>query len=160
MNNLKQLGLALHNFHDAHSHFPPGAGFYPSLSANMVRGSILMNLLPFIEQDAVFKASLVTTSGSYPTPYYECNQVHALVVKTFINPSDPTTPGSGLDSYNYAVSGYVANFQAFPRGPNFSKMATISDGTSNTIALTEKYARCGIRQDYHDADWSTEWMYG
>src|SRR5262252_9118908 len=58
MNNLKQLGLALHNFHDAHGQFPPGAGFYPSLSANMVRGSILMNLLPFIEQDAVFKASL------------------------------------------------------------------------------------------------------
>src|SRR5262249_53168412 len=77
-----------------------------------------------------------------------------------LNPADPSTPGSGLDSYNYAVSGYVANFRAFPRTPNLAKMASFTDGTSNTIAFTTKYARCGIRLDYYNNDWSTEWMYG
>ena len=36
-NNLKQLGLAAHNYHDAHEHLPPAVGYYPT--TNGVFGS-------------------------------------------------------------------------------------------------------------------------
>src|ERR1700730_18149665 len=57
-NNLKQIGLALHNYHDAHGRFPPGgvigpfsqAGF--SISAGVKHGWALF-LLPYIEQQAL-----------------------------------------------------------------------------------------------------------
>lgn len=46
-NNLKQLGLALHNYHDTHNILPPG-GNYPS------KGSFFVALLPHLDQAAAF----------------------------------------------------------------------------------------------------------
>jgi prepilin-type N-terminal cleavage/methylation domain-containing protein len=59
-NNLKQIGLALHTYHDASGRYPP---YYPpGLAATDPRRytenwSYL--LLPYIEQDAVYKLSLI-----------------------------------------------------------------------------------------------------
>src|SRR5213080_4059277 len=49
-NNLKQIGLAAHNYHDTNGHFPPGIGYTP-LAANGVWGQNLFHLLPYLEQD-------------------------------------------------------------------------------------------------------------
>src|SRR3954470_12048808 len=48
-NNLKQLGLALHNFEGAMGHFPP-AGVYPKAAAANDAWSHLTRILPYIEQ--------------------------------------------------------------------------------------------------------------
>ncbi|MEQ8852424.1 DUF1559 domain-containing protein [Gimesia sp.] len=59
-NNLKQLGLALHNYHDTHRIFPPGdinAGGYDAgwLPAGSMRNhTAYMFLLPFIDQAAIY----------------------------------------------------------------------------------------------------------
>src|SRR5215831_19923750 len=45
-NNLKQMGLALHNFHDVYQHFP--AGFYPSNSGTFTLTGWQLQLLPFL----------------------------------------------------------------------------------------------------------------
>ena len=59
-NNLKQLGLALHNYHDTFRIFPHGTKFYdpanvptaaPWTAGDHDKGSMLVKLLPFMEQD-------------------------------------------------------------------------------------------------------------
>jgi prepilin-type N-terminal cleavage/methylation domain-containing protein len=170
-NNLKQIVLGSHNFHDAWNAFPAGVGWNPSLDGyqpvpgtnGATRGSILMQILPYVEQNNVLQASVKDgkASGYNVGMYYECNKVYNVPLSVYTNPSDPSTPSNGRDSYGYAVAGYAANFKAFPRAPNQSRLdSTFRDGTSNTIAFTEKYSRCGVDAGYYDNDWSTEWMYG
>ncbi len=75
-NNLKQLGLACHNYHDANGKFPatfyggyantPPAGGYKSTSMNW---SFLAKLLPYIEQENLYKAGRIGEGANgYPEP--------------------------------------------------------------------------------------------
>ena len=61
-NNLKQIGLAAHNYHDAQGHLPPGIGYYPPASGTF--GTYHFHLLPYVEEDNLYRASL----GSVPFP--------------------------------------------------------------------------------------------
>src|SRR5437667_8917382 len=58
MNNLKQWGLGLHTYHDANNAFPQD-GFYmgtdPTFSDPCDKGSWLVRLLPYVEQDNLYK---------------------------------------------------------------------------------------------------------
>src|SRR5260370_27861389 len=57
-NNLKNLGLALHNYHDVYRKFPPGAvGPFASLPqfAGLKHHGLGTYLLPYLEQDALFR---------------------------------------------------------------------------------------------------------
>jgi prepilin-type N-terminal cleavage/methylation domain-containing protein/prepilin-type processing-associated H-X9-DG protein len=97
-NNLKQLGLALHNYHDANQKFPPGfvstladPGWkMPPSSCNAFPQdlgpgwSVFAYLLPYIEQDNLYKQinfNALVTDPSNDTP-------RRTVVKTFVCPSD------------------------------------------------------------------------
>src|SRR5688572_6401302 len=72
-NNLKQVALALHHFHDAHGTMPPYFGIYPAVSGRTepgrnrrsVYGSWYAHLLPFVEQDNVYNrvAAEIQASG-------------------------------------------------------------------------------------------------
>ncbi|HMF13213.1 MAG TPA: DUF1559 domain-containing protein [Gemmataceae bacterium] len=53
-NNLKQLGLACHNYHDVYGLFPPGGKVVPDWNWTGDRGSWLVWTLPFMEQDNIF----------------------------------------------------------------------------------------------------------
>ena len=59
-NNLKQIGIALHNYHDTFKVFPPGGLWYTNSTgnANWVRnrGSMLLHILPFVEQQSLYDA--------------------------------------------------------------------------------------------------------
>src|SRR5215212_7734052 len=62
-NNLKQMGLAAHNYHEQNQHLPPGVGYYPA-ATNGVFGTYNFHLLPYLEQDNLFQSSL----GPVPFP--------------------------------------------------------------------------------------------
>src|SRR5215208_1366507 len=62
-NNLKQIGLAAHNYHDSHQHLPPGIGYYPT-ATNGAFGTYWFHLLPFLEQGNLYERS----SGRVPFP--------------------------------------------------------------------------------------------
>ena len=62
-NNLKQIGLAAHNYHDANEHLPPGIGYYPT-AANGAFGTYFFHLLPYLEQDNLYRIALGTACRS------------------------------------------------------------------------------------------------
>src|SRR5262245_28253092 len=56
-NNLKQIGQAAHNYHDTNGHLPPGIGYTP-LATGRVWGNGLFHLLPYLEQEPLFRSAL------------------------------------------------------------------------------------------------------
>jgi prepilin-type N-terminal cleavage/methylation domain-containing protein/prepilin-type processing-associated H-X9-DG protein len=97
-NNLKQVGLALHNYHSANSTFPPAR---LAFSTHKIE-SALSRILPFVEQNNVasmidYNAPPLYTSSSLPAgtnPFTIGNYNASLVVvKTYVCPSNP---GNGV----------------------------------------------------------------
>jgi prepilin-type N-terminal cleavage/methylation domain-containing protein len=167
-NNLKQIGLAIHNYHDTQGFLPPAwvdwDGSDSALWWNKA-GSTHFYILPQIEQDNIARQA-VTTAHDYFWSVYQNRGV-----KTFVNPADPSGPDSGL--YNdagwgdYGVTGYAANFQAlgwwFTTANNrIYKLTGITDGLSNTIFMAEKTTVClngSIPSWYSGAKYNI-WAYG
>jgi prepilin-type processing-associated H-X9-DG protein len=54
-NNLKQIGLALHNYHDGHKRFPFGKGPPYAGAASYARWSVHSQILSYVEQDNLYK---------------------------------------------------------------------------------------------------------
>lgn len=63
-NNLRQLGLAVHNFHNRNSTLPTYWGYYPDKGARRARGSWFVHLLPDLEQQTVFEG-IMAKGGNY-----------------------------------------------------------------------------------------------
>jgi prepilin-type N-terminal cleavage/methylation domain-containing protein len=149
-NNLKQMALATHGYHDANQQFPPAWVDWDggNNAAWWKRaGSTHYYILPYVEQDALAKRTW-TYGGEQLQIFWAVYQNNA--VKTFTNPSDPTNAGGLFDDAGwgtYGVTGYAANYQALgwyftTTNNRLRKMASISDGTSNTIFFAEKTAVC------------------
>jgi len=147
-NNLKQIGLAIHNYNGAVGYLPPAFVDYDYQDPEWYHraGSTQYFILSYIEQEALAQKREAGNNYAYFWAVYKDNGV-----KVFVNPSDASCPSNGL--YNdpgygvYGVTGYVANFQAlgyyFRRADNrIMKIDAIPDGTSNTIFMAEKVATC------------------
>jgi type II secretory pathway pseudopilin PulG len=165
-NNLKQLGLAVHNCHDANGRLPPQAGTF----GGAFFAPLFFHLLPYVEQDNTWKMAVwldftAQVGASSPNPATTINIgviwptwasvntgnntfLRQTRVKTYRCPSDPSL-GSCLDWCDGDAS-YAGNFQVFGGGlanpGNWDGQAripaTFQDGTSNTILFAEKYSRC------------------
>jgi len=156
-NNLKQLGLAAHNFQSTYGRLPPAQGGSGASTAySNISATTLVFLLPYIEQENLYKTMHDTTTNAYDP---KTNTAYAAVVKTFRCPSDPSQ-GSGVESTTgYGISSYAANFQVFGSANTQTgafvgwdggrAIEGITDGSSNTIFLAEKYGLCG--------SWGTLW---
>lgn len=122
-NNLHQLGLAMHMYHDANHAFPP-AFAKPSEYGWSVW------LLPYVEQTNVFNLL-----NPYATNL-SLNAATTLKLPIFVCPSDP---GGAISSYfgGYAKSNYVVSEQVSDGGSAIP-MSTITDGLSNTIMIGER----------------------
>jgi prepilin-type N-terminal cleavage/methylation domain-containing protein len=147
-NSLRQVAMAAHQAHDTTKSIPPGIGYWPG---NTAYGTFHFHLLPYLEQDALYRSSYY--AGFH---FVGNNGVFERPVKTFLCPSDPSVPGSSqandLMGNVWGVTSYAANGQVVCRvTPNgqllnpaeYSKLlASFPDGSSNTVLLTEKYAQC------------------
>lgn len=141
-NNLKQLALAFHNYHDTHRTFP--AYQYNVANTNSWQGhGALTMVLPFIEQTALFNNMRFTEA--FDTGYN--NDVGRRKVAAFLCPTDISYPDSNWGGNNYVVNGgaqvglYDTNSNsvaggAFNRSQG-SRMGDLSDGTSNVILMSE-----------------------
>jgi len=190
-NNLKQIGIALHNCNDTTGALPPLFGNVPKIDWVAIEkgggtgnwGNILFLLLPYIEQDNLYKSGLIPYGkGGYydwTGPATATNPaVYTRVVKVYVNPSDPSYPQNGTKD-GIAYGGYAANGQVFglvnssgsvinfgspaPNGgldPTAAIPSRFADGTSNTIVFTEKYAQCDLTRKPADEWNGTWWDYG
>src|SRR5262245_24367845 len=170
-NNLKQLALATHSYHDANNMFPLAWNDWDGSNDPVwwnKAGSTHFYILSYIEQDNLARVANRGTTNYFWT-VYQNNPV-----KPYLNPSDPTSPANGLfndSGYgNYGVTGYAANYQALgwwfkTTNNKVRTMASISDGTSNTIFFAEKATVC-INQSYFDTaiqgdpNYYNIWAYG
>jgi prepilin-type N-terminal cleavage/methylation domain-containing protein len=140
-NNLKQIGLAMHAYHDVNGLLPQG---YVINSTNQPdpgwSWSVL--ILPYLEQAIVyntFNPNLATPNGPATPPAGNA----LLPLKVFLCPSD-SGPGPANPWYNnFAKSNYVCNRALC--GPNMNtngpanlKLVDIKDGTSNTLMVGER----------------------
>ena len=158
-NNLKQVGLAMHNYHDTNNALPWGT---PSGAAECCWGTWQVLILPYIEQQNLF--NLYQSWGNNGGPSYQASpnttNVTTHRLKTLTCPSDtPNTPFSNITSHNYAVNyGATDNNTAmsgdggapFGHGQSLT-LPTISDGTSNTIMVAEVVQ--GQRKDLRGFTW-------
>jgi hypothetical protein len=167
-NNLKQLGLGTINCADTNGgKIPPGIGLYPSTTpaAGNGNGGNFFHILPFIEQDNVYKASLLPGDPSVPTGDDRNGYLNTYslwtsapqnaVLKTLQCPSDYTlaTNSGGRGRTSYGANGNIFRHNYQWGGIGLSQFpASIRDGTSNTIMYTEKLSLCASG-DYRDNFW-------
>lgn len=114
-NNLKQMGLGLHNFHDAFRTFPPGLGAMGDalnvtisnyanapIPANLRWQSWCSRILPYIEQDALYQQlpfspdTVPAISAQYGVPYG--NGLGGTPLSIYQCPSDPRAAGSATSA--------------------------------------------------------------
>jgi prepilin-type N-terminal cleavage/methylation domain-containing protein/prepilin-type processing-associated H-X9-DG protein len=109
-NNLKQVGLAMHNHHDAYGKLPPGVGDY-----GCCWGTWLMSILPYIEQDNMWKLYVNFNGNDKTGPRYASGTNPANVttkrLKILTCPTDqPSQANNGITCHNYAVNYGNTNF--------------------------------------------------
>src|SRR5262249_43210517 len=124
-NNLKQIGLGLHNFEGTFKRQPPLFGGGTDVSGKPVaklstkfphvNGAATVFLLPYIEQDNMWKLMMITSStpNAYVPSYPPSpNQANQKVVPTYSCPTDPgmrdgIQEGSGLGGTSYVANGQL-----------------------------------------------------
>jgi prepilin-type processing-associated H-X9-DG protein len=120
-NNLKQIGLALHNYHDVNGAFPPAA-VCDKTGKPMLSWRVL--ILPYIEQDVLYKEFKLDE----PWDSEHNKKLLAKMPKVYEVP-DQTAPATETHYRVFAGNGAVFDYV---RG---SKILDITDGTSNTIMV-------------------------
>jgi hypothetical protein len=123
MNNLKQIGLALHNYHDAYGTFPPA--YIPDETGKPMHSWRVL-ILPFLEQVQLHKEYNFSEPWDGPNN----SRLLARMPQVYACPSDPI-PGT-----NTAYVGVFGERCLF-RGSQPVSIREITDGTSNTIMVGE-----------------------
>jgi len=151
-NNLKQITLGTINCADTNvGNLPPSIGLYPNYTWAQggtpynSTGGTFVHILPYIEQDNLFKSSLVANgdgndnrNGNNPTySQWPLEWNASARVKTYVCPQDPTNNPGLIPYSSYGINGQVFR-EGFWARDCLRYPASITDGTSNTIFYTEK----------------------
>jgi prepilin-type processing-associated H-X9-DG protein len=192
-NNLKQIGLGLHNHHDTYDRFPSGlmVQMVPPkdptepieplggtiawstcphcLDRPVARmwGSWLESILPFVEQDNVFKQMDRTRRD-----YFNCmtsTSPGATVIRLYLCPSDHVPKEQfQYSTYYFAANSYFGNAGSWAWPVNLAstlgfdgvmyynssvRIKDITDGTTNTILAGERYSFDPDVMDTDLAEW-------
>jgi prepilin-type N-terminal cleavage/methylation domain-containing protein/prepilin-type processing-associated H-X9-DG protein len=140
-NHLRQLGLALHQYHDAQRMLPPGVGYrggkdpYPFMSWNA-------RLLPYLEQDNLWR---LTQQAYAQDRRFLHNPPHiglVTVIPVFSCPADSRTLRRGKYAAFTAYLGVEGEDRLSQDGMLFLdsaiRIADVTDGTSNTLMVGER----------------------
>jgi hypothetical protein len=124
MNNLKQMALALHNYHDTHGNFPAHASYDKQGNPLL---SWRVHILPFIEQNALYQEFHLDE----PWDSAHNKKLIARLPPVYRDPLAKAGPGKTT----YVAP--VGKDTIFPPGPKGTQIRDITDGTSNTLFIVE-----------------------
>lgn len=153
--SLKQLGLALHNYHDTYKFLPYGENFANNNSngstAGGMRQSGFIGMLPYFDQAPIY--NLLAGINFQDVPWDGNNQAFIQTLPILLCPSDmKSTQGGNIGKTNYMFSrgdspwdhnqwtgnggrGMRGMFSGNAHNHGFSE---VIDGLSNTIAMSER----------------------
>jgi prepilin-type N-terminal cleavage/methylation domain-containing protein/prepilin-type processing-associated H-X9-DG protein len=154
INNLKQMGLAMHNYHSVHDRFPLGSSMGPyDLSGNTTgfpawdSWSAQALMLNFMEQTAIYNAinfNFAVAWTGQPSSYIN-STAYNIKINTFLCPSDGNAGNVNINSYHASLG--TTTYNCCNTGANLTTgvfgyakgagIRDILDGTSNTIAYSE-----------------------
>jgi prepilin-type N-terminal cleavage/methylation domain-containing protein len=171
LNNLKQMGLALHNYHDAHGSLPPGftstpTGSWPGGSNDPVPEagpgwSLFAYMLPQLEQDNLHRS----INFNLPIAHASNAAARTTAVKIYVCPSDtaprvidltdsgnpPADANAPVKLTEATVCSYAGvlgdgAYEQLPFTGTFHRnsrvrLSDVTDGTSNTVGLGERTSR-------------------
>ncbi|MGC8641522.1 MAG: DUF1559 domain-containing protein [Isosphaeraceae bacterium] len=160
VNNLKQIGLAMHNYHTSNNTFPMGGSQSPYTYGNPPptvgfpawdSWSAQGMMLGYLEQAPLYNAANFSFSVAWNTCYYINSTVYESQIATFLCPSDGNagyrdSASARLNSYCASIGTTTWNCCSNPGSVSTtgvfgyargSTIADITDGTSNTIAYSE-----------------------
>jgi prepilin-type N-terminal cleavage/methylation domain-containing protein len=188
-NNLKQIGLALHNCHDVHNKLPTTTGCFPGTGEGTTWeidsvparfGTQQYYLMPYLEQENLYKhpnISPMDGNGGSGTQSWRTKGRGGFllngVLPVFQAPNDPSVDAGG-ESWNNngnehaGAASYHSNWHAFGGGWDEDWQiggkaripSTFGDGTSNTIGYMERYAICGPgNKGKPSSPWGQSWLY-
>jgi prepilin-type N-terminal cleavage/methylation domain-containing protein/prepilin-type processing-associated H-X9-DG protein len=146
VNNLKQVGIALHSYHDTHAVLPPGYTYVSGYATGGFGWAAM--ILPQLEQPSLFH------SLNFDLPPWSYPNTTACTVRlsTYQCPTDYTVTADYLsrEGFQYARSSYVANFGpydldvvpqdlsgVFSRNSS-TRFAAMTDGLSGTLFASER----------------------
>ncbi len=159
-NRIRQMSLGVLNFESGKKVYPPSVTTITG-DSKFIRGSLFMHILPYLEQQNLL--DLTSGTGNY-------YGVYRRPVSFFKNPDDSTLGADGVVNHvpwgEYGLIGYAANYQALgsirPAARDIRGVATITDGTSNTIFFAERYMsmKNAAASSNNDNWYYNIWAYG
>jgi len=157
-NNVKQIGIGIHNFADTNKRVPPvESGSTPLGIANVYTnrpdpgpaGTLFFHILPFIEQTNVYSQANGNSAN-----------VGGIILQAYLCPSDPSATNAGsyggcgvmnadnIQRGNFASSCYCSNVMVFDPKAKKNLETSMSDGTSNTVMIAERFKNCSPGPSY------------
>ena len=148
-NNIKQMSLALHNYHDVNNKFPQSRSVPLAVGQPAVTFSVHTHILPQMEQANVHRTVDFTVDWGHANN----TTARSAVVKSYFCPSEPNVdklPNGWAPSSYRANEGSNIKFVPHSSNPTLPdgngpfwinkqyRFADITDGTSNTAAFTER----------------------
>lgn len=156
-NNLKQIGLALHNYHDTYRQFPISIGWHPNQSQNG-NFSDKVFMLPYLDRAAEFNGTNFNAPPWDSSGWFGTNNIttQSITLPVFNCPSQSYVTNGGRANFTYAINMGTAgpngqfgngshNGIASYCGPDGGggpsdgpvNLARVTDGSSNTAAYSE-----------------------
>lgn len=169
-NNLKQIGLAMQNYHDSFGRIPHN-GVNANIGSTIYRPADwcwAFHLLPYIEQDSVFRqVTQFVTQAAPPAAPNLPNGLSAIGIKTYLCPGRSrqqfSTTGAnnigGAPGYNGPFTDYKINWVSFNNvsndNPNRLNMSVITNqrGTAYLIYVGQGYLNPNEYRRTHGSNW-------
>jgi prepilin-type N-terminal cleavage/methylation domain-containing protein/prepilin-type processing-associated H-X9-DG protein len=134
-NNLKQIGLAMHNYHSSNNTFPQGtsdeAGYFPyGYSGGWGMWSAQSEMLPYMEQNPIYSAINFSWVGAFGTGSFINGTSYITIISSFLCPSDN----------NAAYGGKPSVFSNDP--PNINSYRGSVGTTTSVWGSNSGYAAC------------------